>query len=307
MRILLVADSEVDYVVARELLGRASSRPVAIDWVDAHEVALRTLGRRRHDACVVDERVEGRTALDFLRAARAARSAVPIVVLHGSEGRDFGLDALSLGAADSVDKDGLDAVGLERAVRRAVERGRCEQELREQNQELLTLHRLSSLALRADASLEQAHQALVRATAEATGFPIVLMERHDARRGTMTLLAGCGPGSELAPPSSPAVGSLAGEVARTRRPRLEMGLDTPVAEAGMPWPEARTLVCLPMTVDERVIGTLTLAHAEARPVDSTQLNRAATIANHLALLVERVAADARATSPGPPTHGPAAL
>lgn len=310
MRILFVADSEVDYVVARELLGRASERPIAVDWVDAHEVALRTLGRRRHDACLVDECVDGRGALAFLRAARGSRAAVPILVLNETADPELERAALALGAADSLDKDGLDAVGLERAVRRAVERGRREQLLHEQNAELLTLHRLSALALRR-APAEQIYDDLARATADATGFPIVLLERYDRSAGRMTLLAARGPGHGAADArSAPVAGSLTGEVARTRRPRLEMSLDQPVTAGAFPGAEVRTLACLPMTVDERAVGTLTLAHTEARPVDSTQLNRAATLANHLALLVERVEADGGtrpALPPAPPTAGPAAL
>ena len=307
MRILFVADSEVDFVVARELMARAAGRLVALDWVDAHGVALRTLQRRRHDACLVDEHVEGRSALEFLRAAGAWNAPVPILVLNGSADRQFERDALALGAADAVDKDGLDAAGLVRAVRRAVERGRHDQLLREENAELRTLHRLSAVALRA-APAHRIYAELVGTTAEATGFPIVTLERFDPRTATTTLLAGCGPGrTHSGGDPAPAEVSLAGEVARTRRPRLEMSLDGPSSAArALPWPEARTLACLPMVAEERVVGALTLAHTEAWPVDSTQLNRAATLANHLAVLVERIEADRNAASSAPPTHGPAA-
>ena len=74
---------------------------------------------------------------------------------------------------------------------------------------------------------------------------------------------------------------------------LEMSIsgNGPEGSEAKQWLWVRTFVCLPMIVDDRAVGALTLAHPEAHPVDSSQVNRAATIANHLAVLLERIEAD----------------
>ena len=57
LKFLLIEDDEDDYVLARDLLNRAFAGRHTLDWIDDWELALETIVRNEHDACLVDYRL----------------------------------------------------------------------------------------------------------------------------------------------------------------------------------------------------------------------------------------------------------
>ena len=176
-----------------------------------------------------------------------------------------------------------------------VERKRVEDELATRHRELLTLHRISEITLRAH-SLEAAFQEIVEEISAAAAFPVVAIELYDKARQKMLFK---GIKGILLPPGErslevPLDETLSGIVARSGQPMVETNAsERPeyahkvVREQG-----CRTFVCVPMKDSKGVIGVLSLASPEVIRVDDDFLEMATELANHVASLIERTRAEA---------------
>jgi PAS domain S-box-containing protein len=170
------------------------------------------------------------------------------------------------------------------------ERQRAQEELSRRNRELLTLHRMSEISLSVH-SLDEAFQEIVEEISSATGFPVVAIELYDEARQKMVFK---GVKGIPVPPNGgefevSVEETLSGIVVRSGRPLVEThAWDRPeyinerLRRLGV-----HTFVCVPMTVGHRVIGALSLAHPDAIPLDDHLPQWAATLANHVASLIER--------------------
>jgi PAS domain S-box-containing protein len=124
LRVLLVEDDEDDFVITRELLESAGPGLYELTWAAAYDAAVRQAGEGAWDVVLLDYRLGGHTAEEFLDEVRG-RCAAPIIVLTGETDRDTDVRMMRRGAADYLVKNGLDAPVLERAIRYAVERARA--------------------------------------------------------------------------------------------------------------------------------------------------------------------------------------
>jgi hypothetical protein len=171
----------------------------------------------------------------------------------------------------------------------AAERSRMEVQLSARNRELLTLHRLSEILIRTP-SLEAACHEIVEEIGAATGFPCLAIELYDEARQKMVFKAARGiplpPGQETL--EVPVEETLSGMVARTGRPVIETnaGQRPEYANEILRQIKARTFICLPMIVDGRVVGTLSLAHPKAVRVDERLTEWLESLANCVAALIE---------------------
>jgi PAS domain S-box-containing protein len=169
------------------------------------------------------------------------------------------------------------------------ERSRMEVQLSARNRELLTLHRLSEIFIRTP-SLEAACREIVEEIGAATGFPCLAIELYDEARQKMIFKAIKGiplpPGQETL--EVPVEETLSGIVARTGRPVIETnaGKRAEYANEILRQIKARTFICLPMIVDGRVVGTLSLAHPKAVRVDERLTEWLESLANCVAALIE---------------------
>lgn len=305
-RILLVDDDEYDYVITRNLLAQLETSVYELEWAGSFEAGLDALQGGRYDVCLIDYRLGERTGLDLLREAVGRGLSIPMILLTGQGDPTTDAEALDLGASGYLEKGKVDAAHLDRAVRYALSRESMVSDLIDQNAELLRLHRLTEVML-GGGSLDAILRDAVREIARGTGFPIVAVERYDPRRRCLRRLALHGiPGADPREPAEqPVECALAGHVVLTQRPRIELNLPEQggAALASVPWPWVRTYLCLPMVGDEQVVGALALARADACPVDSSEVNRAATLANHLGRLllhIERTRGLDPTEAPAPP-------
>ncbi len=157
------------------------------------------------------------------------------------------------------------------------------------------LHRIAALALR-EQPLRAVLQEIVQEVSAATSFPIVAIEFYDEDRQLMEFVAATGM------PMSVGQGdrrvsvakTLSGMVARSGQAVIEpRAQDRPeYADAALRQLGVQTFICLPLSVTERVIGTLALAHPSAVPLDAHIIPLASSLANVIAALVARTQAEA---------------
>ncbi|MGH6944202.1 MAG: putative bifunctional diguanylate cyclase/phosphodiesterase, partial [Geminicoccaceae bacterium] len=124
VRILLVEDSEADYLRTRELLEGAPHARFTIDWARDLESGLARLRDIGFDLCLLDEGLPDGAGLDLARAAQSGGCRAPIVMLTGQRSLELDLQAMSLGVADFLEKERVDATLLERTIRYALARQR---------------------------------------------------------------------------------------------------------------------------------------------------------------------------------------
>lgn len=175
-----------------------------------------------------------------------------------------------------------------------VERKRVEEQVAARHREVLTLHRISEITLRAH-SLETAFQAIVEEISAATAFPRVAIELYDEARQKMIFKGVKGIPLPLGERilEVPVSETLSGLVARSGQLMVETNaLERPeYAHKFLREQGCRTFVCVPMRGSKGVIGVLSLASSEVIRVDDGSLEMATELANHVASLIERKRAE----------------
>jgi PAS domain S-box-containing protein len=171
------------------------------------------------------------------------------------------------------------------------DRKRTEAAMRSRNRQLLTLHRISQIAL-SHRSLKEIFQIIVETISVVTGFPIVTIELYDSERQVMRFEGMKGiplpEASKLI--EVPANQITSGTVSSTGRPVINYYtiadsspcyLNTIFSQIG----HVKTLICMPMTTDQETFGVLSLAHLDRIEVDDSCLQWIASLANYIALLI----------------------
>ncbi len=152
--ILIIDDDEDDFILTRDAFERVLAPRFQFSWEPKFDAALNALCTGSYDTALLDYRLEARTGLDFLEAAKQRQCKTPIILLTGQGDRNVDVAAMRAGAADYLVKDELRPDLLERAVRYAIRRGRDQvaveelnQRLLEEQAKLLRAERLSSIGL----------------------------------------------------------------------------------------------------------------------------------------------------------------
>jgi two-component system, cell cycle sensor histidine kinase and response regulator CckA len=168
-----------------------------------------------------------------------------------------------------------------------------EAELLWRNRQLTAFQRISEVML-ADENEQTLFDTIAREASEMTGFPMVAIELCDFDREVMVYRGVHG--IELdglpRPFEVPMDVTLSGKVAHTGEPLVETNAArcrenaAPILrQLGM-----ETFVCLPIRPNSTVIGTLSLAHRQRMEVDPRLVKQAASLANYLATLFDRLQA-----------------
>lgn len=122
-QLVLVEDDDGDALLVEEMLRDAAPDVV----LRCHRTLQSALDDRPDEAdCVLlDLGLPGASGLTALAQLRQQVPDVPVVVLTGRTDDGIGPEALAAGAQDFLVKGQVDAAGLERSVRYAIERGRA--------------------------------------------------------------------------------------------------------------------------------------------------------------------------------------
>jgi FixJ family two-component response regulator len=140
--VLLVDDDEDYFVLVKGLLRDITDVEFTTEWAETYERGLELVLAGKHDVYLVDFRLGARSGLELVKEAVAKGCRLPLVLLTGQGDRILDLEAVSLGAADYLDKNGISAVLLERSIRYAVERARLVRELQDALDQIKTLNGL---------------------------------------------------------------------------------------------------------------------------------------------------------------------
>ncbi|MGI9452503.1 MAG: two-component system response regulator, partial [Geminicoccaceae bacterium] len=124
LRVLLVEDDDEDYELIQELVAEVRDLEVELIRAKSYDSALKTLIDADIQTCLVDFHIGKVSGVEFVRKLKAIGCDLPMIVLTGAE--DPGVDRLALaaGAANFLDKSGLDAERLGRALRYAASQPR---------------------------------------------------------------------------------------------------------------------------------------------------------------------------------------
>jgi PAS domain S-box-containing protein len=160
------------------------------------------------------------------------------------------------------------------------------------HQELQTLHRFSEMTL-SSRSLRDLLAEIVEELSKASHFPIVAIELYDEMRQVMVFA-----GSKGLPQANgetlleiPVDETLSGTVAKTGQAIFKIFQENEAKpcdqNTALSQLEIQTFVCLPMIVNQRVLGVLSLAHPECLPLDTPLRQWFSSITNYLAALINR--------------------
>jgi signal transduction histidine kinase len=141
IHVLLVDDDEDYYFITCDLLADIEGIRYKIIWKPDLAAAHQAITTEHFDVCLVDYQLGRENGLDFVRTALQAGTEVPLILMTGQGDRNIDLEAMSIGAADYLNKGELNASLLERTIRYAIERARHLLQLREYANNLETKNR----------------------------------------------------------------------------------------------------------------------------------------------------------------------
>ncbi|MDB6055846.1 MAG: multi-sensor hybrid histidine kinase [Verrucomicrobiales bacterium] len=126
INLLLVEDNEDDYAIALHTLGKVPEVAYDVTWVRSSTEGVKHLLSNSFDVCLLDNRVQGGTAVDFFRSIHSQGVSIPIIVLTGESEKGIDFELIQLGASDYLEKNSITSQLLHRSIRYAMERRRGE-------------------------------------------------------------------------------------------------------------------------------------------------------------------------------------
>ncbi|MEO0333259.1 MAG: response regulator, partial [Bacteroidota bacterium] len=124
IKVLLVDDDEDDYIITQDLLSEIETADFLISWVDNYDDALERLEDDSFDVYLIDYRLGEKSGLDLLQIGIERGIRSPIILLTGKGFAEIDYQAMQMGAADYLVKDGLNSMTIERSIRYALKNAR---------------------------------------------------------------------------------------------------------------------------------------------------------------------------------------
>lgn len=134
-RILLIDDDEGDFFLTRDILSDLPPGRYTLDWIDSYELGIEAICQHVHDVYLIDYRLGAQTGIELIQEAQTRGCKGPVILLTGQGRLTTDMEALSAGADDYLEKAGLTAAALERAIAYALRQHRAEAELERKVQE----------------------------------------------------------------------------------------------------------------------------------------------------------------------------
>jgi len=170
--LLVVEDNAGDARLLREMINEADSPSWAMTHVASMSAAEQLLAAHAVDIILLDLGLPDADGVTGIRRARAAAPRVPLVVLAGLDDEAVALKALQEGAQDFLIKGQIDARGLLRSLRYAVERKAMEEAFFvERDRAQVTLNCIADAVASTDAVGKVTF--LNRVAEEITGWPLI--------------------------------------------------------------------------------------------------------------------------------------
>ncbi|MDX8391126.1 MAG: response regulator [Mariprofundaceae bacterium] len=135
LSILIVDDSEDDYVLMRDMLEDLENYRVNTVWCKGYADGLiEAMGD--HDVCLIDYILGGKDGVQLIEDAVAAGCQSPMIIFTARGNHHVDIDAMNKGAVDYLTKGEFSEALLERTIRYAMDRKRAELELAAANASL---------------------------------------------------------------------------------------------------------------------------------------------------------------------------
>jgi diguanylate cyclase (GGDEF)-like protein/PAS domain S-box-containing protein len=151
--LLLVEDNPADARLLREMFSEQSSHHTELTQVETMSQAEKHLAGCAVDIILLDLGLPDTQGLESIRRARAVAPRVPLVVLTSLDDESMAAQALQEGVQDYLIKGQIDARGLLRALRYAVERKSMQEELFEEKERAqVTLNSIGDAVICTDIS-----------------------------------------------------------------------------------------------------------------------------------------------------------
>src|SRR5690348_8097536 len=119
--ILMVDDSEDDYLIVKELLSELGDR-FHLDWCPNYDKGVELILTNQHDLYMIDNVLGVGYGVDLIRQICGQGCEKPMILLTGVGDKQLDIEALKSGAADFLVKDNLTTDGLERSLRHCLQR-----------------------------------------------------------------------------------------------------------------------------------------------------------------------------------------
>jgi len=151
--LLLVEDNPADVRLLREMFKEQSSHHTELTQVESMGQAEKHLAEGPVDIILLDLGLPDTQGIESIRRARAVAPHVPLVVLTALDDESMAARALQEGVQDYLIKGQIDARGLLRALRYAVERKSMQEELfAEKERAQVTLNSIGDAVICTDIS-----------------------------------------------------------------------------------------------------------------------------------------------------------
>jgi PAS domain S-box-containing protein len=183
IRVLLVEDDEDDYILTQDLLSELKGERFVLDWVKTYEVGLASMCKNQHDVVLVDYRLGAKNGIELLRAALDRGCQAPVILLTGSGQHQVDVEAMQAGAADYLVKVDLQAHGLERSIRYAIQRKRAAALAAFEQARLAAFGAEVGLAVTGRDSLDTILQHCAKAMSQYLSASLAQISTFDVRKG----------------------------------------------------------------------------------------------------------------------------
>ena len=294
LHILMVDDDEDDHVMVRSLLSECLADRFRLDDATTLVAGLAMLERQRYDVCLCDYRLGEHTGLEFLEQAAHLTHCPPIIILTGLNDWEVDIAVMKAGAADYLNKAGLDARTLERAIRYTVEHHRTSTALRQQLSRISLLNQTTrAVAERQDLPsifqvvLNHLEAHLPVRFGLVCAFPAGLDKAHILALGprSRALAANLGwqEGHLLAVPGSCLENCIRGGLGLRGPDRPAQNFEMDLERLGLPH-----LVALPLTAEQSMLAAMLLARPAHDPFSEAEMEFLRALSEHISLAARHV-------------------
>ncbi|MEC9254755.1 MAG: response regulator, partial [Pseudomonadota bacterium] len=131
LSVLLLEDDEVDQLRIQRMLTELDDRSFRLQVCGQIDDAVKAVSETEFDVCLLDYRLPGGTAKDFLDRAREDVKNIPCVLMSGYAEDDVDPAFLESGVFDFLNKDELTVQLLVRSIDYAIERRKVQATIEE--------------------------------------------------------------------------------------------------------------------------------------------------------------------------------
>lgn len=277
--ILLVSDDESDWLRLRRLFATPPLAAYELSRMRHRKPAFEALLSGGYAAALVDHDLARGAGIELIRNARVAGARTPMIVLTGVVDRTVDDRAVSAGAVDSLVKDLIDTRDLARALRYALAEAAARDQLLRAQDGIAAVEQVGRL-LASEGPTPEALEVVMDVLHDQLGYQLpsiylgdTELVRLGAQRGYSRPLLSIGRDSGV-------VGRVMRSGALEFLPMVADDPDFLRAEEG-----AHAEICAPLLVDGEFLGILNIESTAERPLDRTDVNLVASIADRLAVAI----------------------